>query len=316
MKKVVTNSMVAHLWANQSQPEAQNSGRSFYFVGKTVYSYGSHFPVAHITDTWTEGGPGIGHRVVLFNSDRYSITTSAHQSLARRALSSRFVTIDVPDPVAGSDADHIANLEHLTEQGSSFVKRAKRARTNADWYAKEAEERVKEFNVYKLAFFPTCSLMATIPEDLAGIVELKMERVKAQQEHAAQLQAMREAEEREKALAYVPEWLAGGSRVLIGAHLLPVYLRSKIREGEEIVETSKGAEVPYSHARRVWSSVLGVLSTGAPYQRNGHTIHAGRFTVDAIDADGTLRAGCHTILLDEMRRFAAAEGWRGVEPNL
>jgi hypothetical protein len=202
-------------------------------------------------------------------------------------------------------------LEWLAQQGSNFVKRAKRARSNADWYAREAAERVKEFNVYKLAFFPACSLMATIPEDLAGIVAVKMARVKAQEEHAAQLRAMREVEEREKALAYVPEWLSGGSRVLIGSYLLPVYLRKVSKEAgpEPIVQTSRGAEIPLTHARRVWDAVLGVLSTGTPYQRNGHTIHAGHFTVDSIDADGTLRAGCHTIVLDEMRRFAAGEGW-------
>jgi len=43
MKKVVSPSEVAHLWANQLQSEATNRGRSFYFERQAIYSYGSHF---------------------------------------------------------------------------------------------------------------------------------------------------------------------------------------------------------------------------------------------------------------------------------
>ena len=38
--------MVAHLWAHKSQDFARNPGHNFYFHGDTIYSYGSHFPVA------------------------------------------------------------------------------------------------------------------------------------------------------------------------------------------------------------------------------------------------------------------------------
>ena len=37
--------MVAHLWAHRAQESAPQRG-NFYFDGDTIYSYGSHFPIA------------------------------------------------------------------------------------------------------------------------------------------------------------------------------------------------------------------------------------------------------------------------------
>ena len=47
MRYVVDAPMVAHLWAHQSQDSARN-GRNFYFEGKDIYSYGSHFRCASV----------------------------------------------------------------------------------------------------------------------------------------------------------------------------------------------------------------------------------------------------------------------------
>jgi hypothetical protein len=37
---------VAHVWAHQLQSHARNKRGNFYFQGDTIYSYGSHFPIA------------------------------------------------------------------------------------------------------------------------------------------------------------------------------------------------------------------------------------------------------------------------------
>lgn len=65
--------MVAHLWAHQAQDSARIGGRgNFYFEGDTIYSYGSHFPIARHVET--KRG-----RAVLFTTRDYSVTTSGHQ---------------------------------------------------------------------------------------------------------------------------------------------------------------------------------------------------------------------------------------------
>lgn len=79
MAKVFDNDMVAHVWAQQRQPEGRSHNGNFYFNGRTLYSYGSHYPVGIFAGV---GGP------VFLNSSRSSITTEGkHKGPARRAVS-------------------------------------------------------------------------------------------------------------------------------------------------------------------------------------------------------------------------------------
>lgn len=81
MKKVVSPEMTAHLWANKSQPEAQNSGRTIFFVGSTIYSYGSHYPMASFLKD---------SDYILWNDCPTTQTTaSKHKPKAWSALSSQ-----------------------------------------------------------------------------------------------------------------------------------------------------------------------------------------------------------------------------------
>jgi len=79
MKTVHNPDMVAHLWANQSQECARNSGNTFYFEGSTIYSYGSHRPIAAF----------LPNGAILWNDARYSNTTNRHQAKVMRARLSR-----------------------------------------------------------------------------------------------------------------------------------------------------------------------------------------------------------------------------------
>jgi hypothetical protein len=87
-------SMVAHLWANQSQDMARNSKGSIYFKGKVIYSYGSHWPLAIITDRKVamsdgaarESGNGGEKTIVLRNTDDGGHTTNDQAWSVRSAL--------------------------------------------------------------------------------------------------------------------------------------------------------------------------------------------------------------------------------------
>ncbi len=81
---------------------------------------------------------------------------------------------------------------------------------------------------------------------------------------------------------------------------LPVGLRIV---GDQ-VETSLGASVPLAHAAAGLALVRRIMQRGKPYQRNGHTVHLGHYAIDSIAVDGTLHAGCHTILIEEINRIA------------
>jgi hypothetical protein len=73
MRKVLKNAReVFRKWADRAQPEGRRG--NVYFDGETCYSDGPHFPIArHVPGT--NGQPGI-----LFNRDRYSVSTARHQS--------------------------------------------------------------------------------------------------------------------------------------------------------------------------------------------------------------------------------------------
>lgn len=84
-KRVHKADMVAHLWANEAQPEARNATGNLYFRGTTIYSYSDSWPVASFIR------PG----VVALNTERRSVTTSGHASIVRRAI--KGLTVDAID---------------------------------------------------------------------------------------------------------------------------------------------------------------------------------------------------------------------------
>lgn len=87
-KKCITDDReIAHLWAHQVQKEAYKPNYSFYFEGKSIYSYGSHFEIARLVDVPHEDNP-----VVLFNNQTYSMSTSVHQNAVRSAIPDDYKT--------------------------------------------------------------------------------------------------------------------------------------------------------------------------------------------------------------------------------
>lgn len=82
-RQVFPRDEVAHLWAHKAQDSARDSSGNFYFTGPTIYSYGSHFAIAHILAD--ECGPDLGGRV-LWNDAKHSNTTAKHKSIVWRAM--------------------------------------------------------------------------------------------------------------------------------------------------------------------------------------------------------------------------------------
>ena len=64
----------AHAWAHALQPRGRAS--NLYFEGKTIFSYGSHFPIATIAGD-----------IVFFTIRKYSPTTAQHKAIALSAVS-------------------------------------------------------------------------------------------------------------------------------------------------------------------------------------------------------------------------------------
>ena len=94
-----------------------------------------------------------------------------------------------------------------------------------------------------------------------------------------------------------------------------VYMRRIERNGESLLETSGGAQVPFAHAVRVFKVLKHMRATGKSWQRNGKTLRVGHFSVDRIDFSGGFVAGCHAFHWPEIEAIAIETGVFEVEPD-
>jgi hypothetical protein len=303
VKAVFDTGEIPHLWAHKVQPSARNVQGNLYFENETIYSYGSHFPIArHVTNK-------AGRAAVLFSTGRYSVTTSSHISAVSSAIPSDVLVLHVPKVLAGSGSmrdrgDHADNLAAYRTGIDAALIKASRGRssfTREDQYGMAVRNRT-EYNAY-IKFFglrnkPLAAIPALDSKVLQAIKAREAQRVKA--ESAERKRA--EAERLVRLAAAIQDWRDGKPLTYSLPYDTPAMLRIS---GNEL-ETSKGARVPISHAKRALVLIRAVVSRGVAWHSNGHTCHVGHYRIDSIQADGTVKAGCHVIARDEWERIAPA----------
>ena len=118
-----------------------------------------------------------------------------------------------------------------------------------------------------------------------------------------------DAEWEAKSGEIIARWRTGDpTAVLRHGYSLPAMLRVS-PDGDEL-ETSKGARIPMSHDVRGLKFVRAIVVKGEDWQRNGHTFHLGYYSLDRVEANGTVHAGCHVIDYAEIERVAPqVEAW-------
>jgi hypothetical protein len=300
-KHVYDTGEIPHLWAHRTQEEARNRQGNLYFTGDTIYSYGSHFPIAcHVAND-------AGKRAVLFTTATYSVTTSSHCSAVRSAIPSGISIFHVPNVCHGRHSgseltadDHAGNLADYAERIEQHVVTSARARSS---YAKEWNHehavRLRDEAFAYCAFFdlPIPSITGVPELDSDELSAIRKREAKRSAEKAEQTKRARaEAIVRQQEL--IAKWRAGQYTGCL--YDVPAMLRI---DGNEVV-TSRGARFPVSHAKRALAFVRKVRESGQAYVRNGHTIHLGPYAIDRIEPDGTVKAGCHVVTWEEIERIA------------
>ena len=277
--------MVAHLWAHKSQDYARNPGHNFYFSRDTIYSYGSHFPIArHVTRK--------GNSAVLFTTRSYSATPAGHKCMVEGAC--RHLTVfHVADVTATRPQFAPYRAEYM-----ALVGKYAKARQRKPEHLDALRRLVEEANGYATFFGLRTRL--TLPDDLTAMIAEcqaieKRERERKQREERKR---QREAQER------LQKWVDGESDYPPSAYGQPIRLRIA---GDEL-QTSRGARVPLDHAVKAFRVLKRLHDKGQAYQRNGHTIHLGHFALDSLDTEGNVTAGCHTVQWEEIARVAALAG--------
>lgn len=273
------NKELAHLWANQSRASA--NGSHFFFSGDTIFSYGSHFPVAR----HYKGA-------VLFTSKRYSSSTARHKSITRSACS-HLTVFEVENPLndpSGKDVKNYGDSIKLLSQAAAKARNPAQALTSLEREIAEANQFCETFG-FKTRF--------SLPD--AKTMDALKERAKTSAERERKANAARQAKQEADAKETIAKWLAGET-VTIPYSIQRVYLR---QEESEMV-TSRGACVPIDEAHKAYRFAVVVKAKG--WHKNGDQFKVGSYELSAVSESGIV-AGCHRITWDEAERFAKLQGW-------
>jgi Na+/phosphate symporter len=337
------------MFANQTQDEAYSN--SVYFHkdngGSTIFSYGRHFPMAHI----------LKNGLLVVNCERYSPTTSEHQSILHNA-SSNLTKVIVKQMVYQSLFDNISKSkkelkafrnntadvgEKVIEQTEKRLKSAKLElkrvhRTNIEYYlemirtfiAKQQRARIINYvdDIYsyinRLRRYTTIfNCESLVPEKIRGLslnsdlntvleafgVNAKEIIEKFIEKVDKQRQASEQARKKKevKNLEIINKWKAGDF-VYCLAYTGFSYLRT---HGGE-VQTSQGIRLSTEQAKKVYLFVSKI------WEQNKTWVTSGKgFEIKTLDRPWKLHsvthelvtAGCHRIKRQEIEEFALKMGW-------
>lgn len=171
----------------------------------------------------------------------------------------------------------------------------------------------------------------TVPEDMNALADSMAEIARKDEEREKRAVAKkkkefiaRTAKARQEWRDALPLWIAGElDRLPMNPDReTSAYLRIVVADRDEqgfSVATSQGARFPLAHAirairlirqlqtareRRLLNESRESAFADPLFVRNGHNIHLGHYQIDQVDADGTIKAGCHVVSGAEFERFA------------
>lgn len=297
-KHVYNTGQLPHLWFHKVQGSARNAQGNLYFQNETIYSYGSHFPIArHVTRGKKSA--------VLMTTRTYSVTTSGHCSAVRCAIPSGVLVFHVPN-VFTSDTyasnDHASNLSDYVKRVDTCLGKCARARQSytKEWSHGRAVELRAESREYAKFFKLALPKIAPIPDlDSNALKAIKAKEAQKSAQKAAEEKARKaELAKQEKELA--DKWRKGEVNQTL--YNTPPMLRLSPDKSE--VQTSLGARVPVASAIALLDTVRKVVARGERFVSNGHSIHIGAYKVDSIEVNGELHAGCHVVSFQEIERLA------------
>ena len=292
MKKVVNESTVAHLWAHQTQNEARKSNGSFYFHNRTIYSYGSHFPIAVID----KEDPNI----VYFTTRTYSNTTAGHISTARSAVSHKTL-VYCKHPKAAEENDHEANMDDFEYKAKEIAKSLPRSRKPEIYLARIKEQRelmeayATHFNL-NVAAYPMAYIFIRSKDGASEASEQETLAMKVAEKLRTKLEKAKEKKELKDFRAF--------KRVRLSTRINTDYLRFNSTTNR--IETSQGIEIPVEAAKRFYKWSMKIIKAGGCTGDCVEKIL--EYKVKSIDKD-FMKIGCHNIPVAEVSLIAKQLNW-------
>lgn len=272
MKTVVSTSDVAHFWAHQSQCEARTSNGNFYFDGKTIYSYGRHFPIAtHHTNE-------AGESAVLFTTRGYSNSTAKHIGHVRGACS-HLVKIYCKNPNGISHTENFNDWANKILQETQKLGGARKPEIyigNIEAIKAEAKKYADYFGL-------------ELPVEITADIDMG----KAKESYSVLAERARERKQKEKQdnIEQREKWLN------FKAHSYrPIDGRELLRTDGEKIETTKGVCFGVDYGRAFYKRL-----------KSGAIRHGDKFKQYVVLSvtEKDLKIGCHTFSIDYLMEFSA-----------
>lgn len=276
MKTVFTDiSQVAHLWANKQQSEAKNSGHNFYFFNDTIYSYGSHFPIAkHITNE-------AGENATLFTERTYSNTTAKHISIVRQAARHLNV-IYCFNPESTHEQNFTSWLKEAEYSAAKLTKAKK-----PELYLSEISQIANKVNKYATFF------SLSIPETLQAVLSIGnkneyAEYANKKEDYEKEEKVRQEKELQKKHKKELSEWLKGKTHRLY-THNGFDYLRVN----DNTIETTQAVKIPLEIGKGLYTAIKdNSLNVGAKFMQ-----------YEVLETGKNVRIGCHNFKTDYLLKF-------------
>jgi hypothetical protein len=277
MRKVVSNSEVYHLWANQRQEEARNSGNTMSFESKLAYSYSACIGAIHPTD----------NSIVFLSYDSWSNTTSRHQNMLCQA-SNHKTAIYCLRPKLAYQGYHEDNLVDYIRRIGNYLENLDRKR-NIEKYINHANFEYSRLKTY-------CDLFnLEIPKEADELLEVnnkdKYKDYLANLKEKRELAKLKEIEEYYEWLEEnLPKWRNGELQ-----RLYKRYDRDYLRIHNNRIQTTQGIDIPIELGKRLYSKII-----NKELKVDDDILNYRILEVN----DEYFRVGCHVLYYDECKLIA------------
>lgn len=287
VKSVFKVGEIGHVFAHQTA-EHGRCNNNIFFNGDTIYSYGTHFPIAkHVTNKKKE-------KALLFTTRSYSNTTAKHIAVVRSACSHlNFIYCFNPN------SEHNENIESFHVMMKNQLNGLNKAK-KPEKYIEPAKDTLNDLKKY-CEFFslkvPAKSIELIESAENGGYkeyLEKEAKRIEAQEKAAKK-------REQKKFQETLKNWREGKSDRLYSRFFDRDYLRYNGKR----IETSQGVEIPLEVGKKAFAFITSTISNGGcndcEYKILGYRV--GSVTKEM------LRIGCHNIDISEINNVAKQLNW-------
>lgn len=315
------NSQLAHVWAQQTKESGK--GSNMFFEGRSIYSYGKHYLIATFKTNHK------GESCVLINSESYSHSTGQHTSYVSQAVSNKLI---FRLPISLEDTEHesisVKRKDELwlhysikATQLRDKIKGCKTLNTLESTYTAYTHlcEQANAFSSFfsypnRLQVFKSIEAIYENKKAsfIAQIALKETPEYKAKQEQAKAKRLAREAQLMKEDIS---RWFKHESLLYYTPRDFPnIYLRltgiALYGDKPTHIETSQGASFPISDAIEAFKIIKAhkkLVDTKDLLETVFYDTakpELGDFTIDSIDNNGNVKAGCHFVKYEEIERMA------------